>query len=70
MIPDDQIRFMLGLTFTIPLSLILRYLPNYYFRHLFNSVFAIAIQIYIYGLDMLIIFGLHIIIYLIIYLRS
>ncbi len=70
MISDDQLRVIIALTTSIPLSFLLQNLQNSQIRHLFSCIFGTILLYYVYGIDIWIVFMLHCLVYLIIKFRS
>jgi hypothetical protein len=67
MLPDDQLRFILSLFFTIPLGLILKYMPNnLVVKKYYSIISATLLQYYVYGNELFWALALHFIIYFII----
>ena len=69
MISDDQLRFITGLTASIPLSYLLSKIIQPHLRHLYSFLLGTLLQIYVYGLDVWMAFFLHAIIYFIVRAR-
>lgn len=67
MLPDDQLRFILSLFYTIPLGLVLKYMPNNLIMKKYYSIIsATFLQYYVYGNELFWALALHFIIYFII----
>ena len=70
MISDDQMRVIIALTLSIPLSFLLSSIYQRNIRHLFSFTMGTLLQIYVYGIDIWLVFLFHTFVYLIIKFRS
>ena len=65
MITEDQLRLIIGLTVSLPLSFLLRYIPSFTLRHLYSFVLGLVLQVYVFGYDVWMVFLLHTLVYVI-----
>jgi hypothetical protein len=70
MLTDDQIRLVLALVISIPISLPIRYLPSKLIRSLYSFLMGTALQYYVYGTDIWLTFTQHIVVYIIILIKG
>lgn len=70
MLSDDQIRLIIALIVSIPISLPIRYLPSKLIRSLYSFVLGTGLQYYVYGSDIWLTFTQHIIVYLLIIIKG
>lgn len=67
---EDQIRFIVGILVSVPLSFYLRKLPKQPSRYIYSFVLGTALQLLVYGLDIWMPFMVHLIVYMIIKLKG
>lgn len=65
MIPEDQMRVIWSILISIPLSIILRYLPTPFNKY-FSALCSIVLQVYVYHQEIYISLLFHLFIYLLI----
>ena len=70
MISEDQIRLVLALVISVPISLPIRYLPSKLIRTIYSLLVGTALQYYVYGTDIWLTFTQHIIVYLLIIIKG
>lgn len=70
MISDDQIRFLSAILYSIPLSLILRYIPSPVLRKYFSLIMGTLLQFYVYRYELWLPFVTHSLIYGLILLKG
>lgn len=66
MLPDDQVRFLVGIVLSIPLSLILRFIPGLSARRYFSLITSTALQYYVYSNELFLALLMHVLIYFLI----
>lgn len=64
MLSDDQIRLIVGLLLSIPLSTLIRVIPQRKMRYTYSFLMGTILQFYVYGFDIWIPFLQHTIVYL------
>lgn len=69
-LPEDQIKFIVGIVVSVPLSYYLRKIPNSDNRYLYSFVLGTALQLFVYGLDIWMPFLVHLIIYAMIKIKG
>ena len=70
MISDDQIRVIVSLILSIPISLPIKYIPSLLLRSLYSFIIGTALQYYVYGSDIWQTFLQHLIVYAIIRIKG
>ncbi len=66
MIQDDQIRLISSIILSIPLSFLLPKIQNIYIREIYSFLLGTIIQFYIYGIEIYIVFMMHILMYVLV----
>ena len=66
MIQDDQIRLISSIILSIPLSFLLPKIQNIYIREIYSFLLGTIIQFYIYGIEIYIVFMMHILMYILV----
>lgn len=69
MIPDDQIRVITSILVSVPLSILLRYIPSP-FNQYFSILCSLALQYYVYHQEIYLSLLFHIFIYGLIYFKG
>lgn len=64
MLSDDQASLLLSMVVCIPLSLLIPKIPNTLYRELYSFALGTLVQFYVYGPDVIMIFGIHGLVYL------
>lgn len=68
MIQDDQIRLISSIILSIPLSFLLPKIQNAYIREIYSFLMGTIIQFYIYGIEIYIVFMMHFLTYILVWL--
>lgn len=63
MISNDQLNLIIGLILSIPLSELLKNLPSALIRHIYSLVLGTALQVFVFGFDVWMVFLLHTFVY-------
>ncbi len=66
MLSDDQIRMVVGLLVSIPISFPIKFLPSKLIRTLYSFIIGTSLQYYVYAIDIWMTFLQHIIVYVLI----
>lgn len=66
MLPEDQIRFLIGVIISVPLGFSIRFLPNYEVRKMYSVIVSMILQYYVYDYPFLFAVLLNIFIFFII----
>lgn len=67
---EDQIKFVVGIIVSVPLSYFLRKIPNSANRYIYSFVLGTALQLFVYGLDIWMPFLVHLVIYAMIKIKG
>lgn len=63
MLPPDQLRFLTGIFLSIPFSFIFRYIQNQHIRKYYSLILGLALEYYVYGIDVILTLLLHFFMY-------
>ena len=63
MVSEDQQRIIIAMTVSVPLSFLLRFVRGFTYREVYSVLVGTLLQYYVYGFDLIYVFGLHCIVY-------